>query len=198
MFSGIVADIGRVAQVIPQGRSVRLKIDAELAREGLELGESVNINGACHTVVESQPGSFWVLVSPETLRRTTLGQLRPGDEVNLERAIQPIQRLGGHLVQGHVDGVGVIRRIVRQDECFIWSVSAPRELQRYIVSKGSITLDGVSLTVVDKQRGLFRISVIPYTLEQTTLGRRRVGDRVNLEVDILGKYVESLLAHRNK
>ncbi len=157
-------------------------------------GESVAIDGACHTVIECNPACFTVQVSGETLRRTGLGDLQPGREVNLELSLKLGERLGGHLVQGHVDGVGLLRKQTREGKYWRWEFSVPKNLSRYIVIKGSVAIDGISLTVADCGPGCFSIVLIPYTVQHTALGKKRPGNKINLEVDILSKYVESMLA----
>ena len=193
MFTGLIEEIGQVRQRRREGDFQRLTIGAQRVRTDLRLGDSVNIDGACQTVVELGMDSFAVESVAETLERTTLGQLQIGSAVNLERALCPQDRLGGHLVLGHVDGVGRISRLEQRHENWILAVEPPRALERYIASKGSIAMDGISLTVVEIGTGDFTMSVIPHTFESTTLARRRLGDRVNLEVDIIARYVERLL-----
>ncbi len=190
MFTGIVEEVGRIMQVEPS----KLTIDASLVTDGLNLGDSVCINGACLTVVSFAGQAFSVELSPETLRRTALGGLRAGGVVNLERALSADGRLGGHIVQGHADGTGRVTSLRPEEDCVIVRVRAPKRLMPYIVEKGFIAIDGISLTVVKKGSSSFTLSVIPYTLRNTNLEAIQVGDRVNLEVDILAKYVESLLA----
>ncbi len=190
MFTGIVEEVGRVAALA----SGRLTVAAAAVMPGLKLGDSVAVNGACLTVVSRDQGSFAVDLAPETLRRTSLGELQPGQAVNLERALALGDRLGGHMVQGHVDGYGRIASRRPEGECVILRVTCPRRLMPYIVEKGFVAVDGISLTVVKKGPSSFTISVIPYTLASTNLHERPAGARVNLEVDILAKYVESLMS----
>jgi riboflavin synthase len=187
VFTGIVEEMGRLRH--RDGH--RFAFEASQVREGLTLGESVAHNGCCLTVVELCEGWYGVDVVEESLRRTNLGDLEPGDSVNLERPLRLADRLGGHLVQGHVDGVGEVLHAAPD----LW-VSLPPDLVRFVVDKGSIAVDGCSLTVVEAGADRFSVAVIPHTGEVTTLGRRRVGDRVNLEVDLLAKYVERLLGAR--
>ena len=184
MFTGIVEELGRLI-ALSDGR---LRIGATRVLEGVSLGDSVAVNGCCLTVVAH--GSDWweADLSPETLARTALGDIRPGDPVNLERAVQASQRMGGHIVQGHVDAVGEIVAPVPD-----LAVRVPEHLARYLVEKGSVTVDGVSLTVVAALGDGFTVAVIPHTAEVTTLGNRRPGDRVNIEVDVIAKYVERML-----
>ena len=190
MFTGIVEEVGKVAAVGQR----RLTVAARRVLEGTKVGDSLAVNGACLTVAQLTPGSFTVEVMPETLRRTNLGGLRVGDLVNLERALALTGRIGGHLVQGHVDGTGTMRSFRPEDEAIIATFLAPRGLMRYIVEKGFIAVDGVSLTVVSCNQDSFSVSLVTYTQEHTNLVHRRPGDTVNLEVDIVAKYVEKLIA----
>lgn len=188
MFTGITEEIGKIAQAKPGS----LVITASRVLQGMELGDSIAVNGACLTVTSFNSSSFVVGVMPETLERTNLGVLRAGDEVNLERAVALGGKLGGHLLQGHVDDVGRVASVGREGGAIIIGFTAPLELMRYIVVKGFIAIDGVSLTVVTKDVSSFQVSIIDYTQKNTTLGTRRVGDLVNLEVDIIAKYVAEL------
>jgi riboflavin synthase len=193
MFTGIVQALGRVRTLTSVRGGARLEIESAL--RGLASGESIAVNGACMTVVRRAPngrGRFAVDVSPESLRRTALGALRPGAAVNLERALTLADRLGGHLVQGHVDGVGRVARITSEANAWTYTFEAPESVARYLVEKGSVAIDGVSLTVAAIRGKRFDVAVIPHTARHTTLGDRKAGDRVNLEVDVLAKYVEKL------
>ncbi len=193
MFTGLIETIGKVVSTRRSSRGGRLTIASSL--EGLEIGESVSVNGACQTVAELDGGVFSCDVLPETLRVTNLGRLRAGSAVNLERALEANARLGGHIVNGHVDGVGRVTRVIR-DPLGI-EIEAGRELGRYLVSKGSIAVDGISLTIgPDPSGSRFRVFIIPHTFETTTLGKVRPGSRVNIEVDILAKYVEKFRTSR--
>ncbi len=207
MFTGIVEETGIVEFCRPvENRSegdgasgihnYRLRIKASRVLGDLAVADSICVNGACLTVVARDESGFEMDVVPETLRRTNLGTLVEGSMVNLERSLSVNGRLGGHVVQGHVDGVGVVEEIRAEGGALIFRIGAPQELMRYIVEKGFIGLDGISLTVVDVLNSAFTISVIPYTLENTNLQVRETGESVNLEVDILAKYVESLLPHK--
>lgn len=193
MFTGIVEEVGTVAEVGFTPLGGRLRIACRSIWKELALGESVAVNGVCLTVTEASRGSFAADVSPESLRRTTLGDLRRGDAVNLERALRLDSRLGGHLVQGHVDGVGRVREVREEGGGRTLVISAPPEIAVYLVEKGSIAVDGISLTVSRLRGEDFSVAVIPHTLAVTTLGRRRAGDAVNLEVDIIAKYVRTFL-----
>jgi riboflavin synthase len=188
MFTGITEELGKVSLLQPN----KLVVKARKVLEGTGIGDSISVNGACLTVVEFGSYYFGVEVVPETMRRTNLGLLKVGDEVNLERPLALGGRLGGHLVQGHVDERGKVVSIRPEGDAVIMRFQAPREVTRYVVVKGFITIDGISLTVVEKDENSFTVSVIPHTRQNTTLGKRRVGDTVNLEVDIIAKYVEAL------
>lgn len=188
MFTGIVEEVGEVVAMVRAGDSTRLSMRASVVCDGLRIGDSVAVNGCCLTVVEHSPTGFSVDVIDETLSRTDLGDLAPGAAVNLERAMQVSDRLGGHLVQGHVDGVGEVKSAPPH-----LAISVPAALSRYLVEKGSVTIDGVSLTVVDPGPPDLRVELIPHTIEVTSLGALKPGDRVNLEVDLIAKYVERLL-----
>jgi riboflavin synthase len=185
MFTGIVEELGRVAGM----EGDRLRIEATTVLEDAKVGDSTAVNGCCLTVVDMGPGWWEADVTAESRSRTNLGDLRPGDPVNLERPVRLADRLGGHLVQGHVDAVGEIVRGAPDLQ-----VRMPPELGRYVVEKGSITVDGVSLTVASVDDTSFTVSLIPTTLELTTLGHKGIGDLVNLEVDVLAKYVERLMS----
>ncbi len=189
MFTGIVEEVGTVVEVTPGG----LTIGASRVLEGLGLGDSVSVNGACLTATDLGPGSFSVDVVPETLRRTNLGSLAEGGAVNLERGVRAGGRLDGHIVQGHVDGTGSIESIREDGDAVMVSIDAGPAIMRYVVEKGFVALDGVSLTIVGCDEERFSVTIIPHTRERTTLGIRKPGDEVNIEVDILAKYVERLI-----
>jgi riboflavin synthase len=195
MFTGIIEELGTVAGVEDQGDAIRLTIHAEHVLADAGLGDSISVNGCCLTVAERDGDTWTADVMQETLDKTSLAGVQPGDRVNLERAVTPTTRLGGHIVQGHVDGVGTIAARTPSEHWEVVDVAMPSELARYLVDKGSITVDGVSLTVVEARDDGFTVSLIPETLARTTLGSRQPGDRVNLEVDILAKHVEKLLQH---
>ncbi|HVH01078.1 MAG TPA: riboflavin synthase [Miltoncostaeaceae bacterium] len=194
MFTGLVEEGGRVAEVRPAGGGARLAIAASAVLEGLRVGDSVAVNGACLTAVEVSGDGFAVDCVAETLRRTALGALGPGDRVNLERPMRLGDRLDGHLVQGHVDGVGTVRAARPEGESAVLEIAPPASLMRYVVEKGSIAVDGVSLTVAERLADAFTVALIPHTMAVTTLGPGAVGRAVNLEVDVVAKYVESLAA----
>ncbi|WP_435741305.1 riboflavin synthase [Nocardioides sp. SYSU DS0663] len=196
MFTGIVEELGTVAAVEDQGDAVRLTVRAATVLEDAALGDSIAVNGCCLTVAERTTDTWTADLMQETLDRTSLHGVRPGDRVNLERAVTAATRLGGHIVQGHVDGVGEVLERTASAHWELVRVGLPAGLSRYLVEKGSITVDGVSLTVVDAAEDWFTVSLIPETLARTTLGTRAPGDRVNLEVDVLAKHVEKLLGAR--
>ena len=193
MFTGIVEELGTVVEVSPGTESAQLVVAGPLVTEDAVHGASIAVNGVCLTVVEHGEGRFSVDVMAETLVRSSLGGLRTGDRVNLERAMAANSRFGGHIVQGHVDGTAAILERIPGDRWEVVRFALPSALSRYVVEKGSITVDGVSLTVAAVDAGAFSVSLIPTTLDLTTLGRKAVGDVVNLEVDVLAKYVERLL-----
>ena len=197
MFTGIVEELGEVTGVEEQTDAARLTIRGPQVVAGARHGDSIAVNGVCLTVVETDGTSFTADVMAETLARSSLGALRAGSRVNLERPVTLADRLGGHLVQGHVDGTGVILARTPAEHWELVRVSLPDGLARYVVEKGSITVDGVSLTVVEVGADWFTVSLIPTTLELTTLGRKGPGDPVNLEVDIVAKYVEKLMGDRS-
>ena len=189
MFTGIVEEVGVVAKISDDGMTVR----ATQVTEDLKLGDSIAVNGTCLTAVSFDRTEFSVDLSPETVRRTSLGRLSVGGPVNLERALLASDRMGGHIVQGHVDGIGRVMSTKRDGDSTIFRIRVPKRLNRYIVEKGFVAVDGISLTVVKIGASSFTLAVIPYTLKNTNLAALSVGDRVNLEADILAKYVESLL-----
>ncbi|ARZ71157.1 riboflavin synthase [Streptomyces sp. HU2014] len=194
MFTGIVEELGEVVAVDNRGDSSLFRLRGPLVTEGAKHGDSIAVNGVCLTVVETADGEFTADVMAESLKRSSLGALVPGSRVNLERPMALGGRLGGHLVQGHVDGTGTILERVPGEHWEIVKIALPAGLRRYVVDKGSITVDGISLTVVEAGQDFFTVSLIPTTLQLTTLGVKRAGDPVNLEVDVLAKYVERLLA----
>jgi riboflavin synthase len=199
MFTGLIAGVGRLASRESRGGDARLRIDAgTLPFEGVQLGESIAVNGCCLTVVQFDAGSFAVDASNETLALTTLGRLAIGAPVNLERAMLPTDRLGGHLVSGHVDGLGVAAKRWDDARAERWRFEAPMALLRYVAHKGSVCVDGVSLTVNAVDDSGFEVALIPHTVAHTAFRALREGDAVNLEVDLLARYVERLLASKEK
>ncbi|RMH73408.1 MAG: riboflavin synthase [Gemmatimonadetes bacterium] len=193
MFTGLVEEVGMVQHVQPQGGSRRITISARAVLEDLQIDNSINVNGACQTVIERQATTFTVQAVEETLQKTTLGNLRPGSRVNLERALAVGDRFGGHIVAGHVDCVGTVVERRERASSTLFSIRIDPKWMRYVVEQGSITVDGVSLTIAHLTPEQFTVSLIPYTLDQTTLGQLHIRDQVNIEVDILGKYIERLL-----
>lgn len=196
MFTGIVEELGIVVSVEELGDAVRLRLRGPLVVSDAVHGASIAVNGVCLTVVDHDDAEFSADVMLETLNRSSLGALVPGSPVNLERPVTLQARLGGHLVQGHVDGTGTILERTPGEHWEVVRIALPDDLGRYVVEKGSITVDGISLTVVEAARDSFTVSLIPTTLELTTLGRKAVGDVVNLEVDVVAKYVERMLDWR--
>ncbi|OGB89181.1 riboflavin synthase subunit alpha [candidate division WOR-1 bacterium RIFCSPHIGHO2_01_FULL_53_15] len=193
MFTGLIEQVGVVASLIRGQQAAKLMVAAPKIFDDLKFGDSIAVNGACLTVTHERRGFAEFDLSAETLKKTTLGDLRISDKVNLERALPVAGRLGGHLVTGHIDGVGEIRAKIARVEGVDLQLSVPSELLRYIVIKGPIAVEGLSLTVADIRDGLVTIAVIPQTVKATNLGERSVGDRVNLEVDLLSKYIEKHL-----
>jgi len=193
MFTGIIENKGRVLRVEYRGQEERLTLEIPMDLTDLKLGDSININGVCLTVVEKKEQAIGVDLSLETLEKTILGKLKEEDKVNLERALRLTDRLGGHIVTGHIDGIGVILEKRREKDFLGLRVRIPPSISRYVVQKGSIAIDGISLTVNQCQGEEIQITLIPYTIEKTTLIDKKVGDQVNVEADILGKYVEKML-----
>jgi riboflavin synthase len=198
MFTGIIEDRGKVMRVEYQGQEKRLTIGMPLHLTEVQVGDSINVNGVCLTVARNRGQVVELDLSQETLERTVLGELKEGDQVNLERALRLTDRLGGHIVTGHIDGIGVIVDKRKERDFFQLRIKIPESVSRYVVEKGSIAIDGISLTVNEYQGEEVQITLIPYTIEKTTLKDKKAGDRVNLEADILGKYVEKLFDQRDK
>ena len=196
MFTGIVEGMGRIAQAVDGDGDRRFTISADKVLDGIEIGDSIAVNGVCLTAVTVVPGQVEVTAVTETLERTNLGVLDPEDVVNLERPMPAAGRFDGHIVQGHVDGVATVAAIEAEGDSHRMSFAADPALLRYVVEKGSITVDGVSLTITAVAADSFELVLIPHTLSVTVLGSRHVGDQVNVEVDILAKYVERLLEDR--
>lgn len=194
MFTGIIASVGSIAEIVASGEAMRIRINApDLDLSDVALGDSIAVSGPCLTVVSFDKGSFAVDVSAETLRCTALGRLAVGAAVNLEKALRLDERLGGHLVSGHIDGVGTLDALEPRGEYLGLKVSIPADLSRYLASKGSVCIDGVSLTVNAVGAAFFEVLTIPHTLERTTLGQLQPGDTVSIEVDLLARYIERLL-----
>ena len=198
MFTGIVEELGVVEGIEQQDDAIRLTVRGAFVTTDASLGDSIAVNGCCLTVAQRDGETFTADVMHETLSKTSLGALDIGSKVNLERAVTPTTRLGGHVVQGHVDGTGRVLRRTPSEHWEVVEIELPADLTRYLVPKGSITVDGISLTVVDVLESSFTVSLIPETLARTTLGFKQPGDPVNLEVDVIAKYVERLLEHRQE
>lgn len=193
MFTGIIEEKGKVLRLEIGGEISRIHIQAKQVLEDTKIGDSIAVNGVCLTVVKRNDSGFTADVMPETLERSSLGVLKPGSSVNLERAMPANGRFGGHIVSGHIDGMGTISEVKRQGNAVWYRIAAPEQLMRYIVEKGSIAIDGISLTVAKVTERYFSVSIIPHTLGETILGEKKAGDIVNLENDVIGKYVERLL-----
>jgi riboflavin synthase len=194
MFTGIIEELGAVRSIENRGENARIVIDARIVTEGTNHGDSIAVNGVCLTALDIQPDSFAADVSRETLARSTLGNLKPGTLVNLERAVTPATRLGGHIVQGHVDARGTFVGVEDHGESWTVRIGYPKEVGRYLVFKGSVAVEGISLTIAGLTDEYFEIAIIPKTWEVTNLSRLQPGDGVNLEVDVIAKYIERLLA----
>ena len=193
MFTGIVEELGTVKQVVSGSAWGQIEIAGQKVLEGTKLGDSIAVNGVCLTVTNLRSGSFTADVMAETMRRSNLGSLKKGDQVNLERAMAADGRFGGHMVSGHIDGTGVISQMKQEGNAVWLTVDTSEELMRLIVEKGSIAIDGISLTVAKEMPGAFQVSIIPHTGEETTLLKKKTGAVVNLENDMIGKYVEKLM-----
>jgi riboflavin synthase len=194
MFTGIIEEVGAVSK----REGANMTILAQTVLDGIEHGDSIAVNGVCLTAVAFDAESFTVQISPETYDRSNLSRLRPGDGVNLERAMALGDRLGGHMVQGHVDAVGRVDSVQKQGDFALWRFQAPAEVACYLVPKGSVAVDGISLTVVEPLADTFGVAVIPATLEKTTLSKRRPGDAVNLEADMIGKHIYHYLTRQSR
>ena len=193
MFTGIIEELGSVHRIEERGENARIVISARVVTDGTNHGDSIAVNGVCLTALDLQPDSFAADVSRETLQRSTLGSLKPGAPVNLERAVTPATRLGGHIVQGHVDGRGQFAGVEDHGESWTIRIAYPKELGRYLVFKGSVAVEGISLTIAGLTDEHFEVAIIPKTWEVTNLSHLKPGDQVNLEVDVIAKYVERLL-----
>lgn len=198
MFTGLVEEIGRMDAVVKSVKSARIAIKASKVLEGVKLGESIAVNGVCLTVTSFDRGRFTVDVMAETMRRSNLRNLTPGMEINLERALRLGDRLGGHMVSGHIDGIGTIESYEQEDNAVWITITASPEILKYVVQKGSIAIDGISLTVAYIDDTIFKVSIIPHTKDMTTLLRKKAGDEVNLECDMIGKYIEKLLGSKEQ
>jgi riboflavin synthase len=197
MFTGLIQDVGKIAALRVNKRSAVLAVETSLPVRSMRLGASIAVNGACLTVMKKSKNTFTVDVSPETLNRTSLAILGIGSLVNLERPLQLQDELGGHLVTGHVDGIAVVESIETRGEFTFFTFRVPVQLGAFLVSKGSVAVDGISLTINECSRRRFSVAIIPFTLEHTNLRARRVGDKVNIETDLIGKYVQKLVKAQN-
>ncbi|HEY3131395.1 MAG TPA: riboflavin synthase [Acidobacteriota bacterium] len=197
MFTGLIQDVGKIASLQLNKRSAVLAVETSLPMRSMKLGASIAVNGACLTIMKKGKNTLTVDVSPETLNRTSLALLGIGSLVNLERSLRLQDGLGGHLVTGHVDGVAVIESIETQGEFTFFTFRIPVQLGAFLVSKGSVAVDGISLTINECSRRRFSVAIIPFTLEHTNLRARRVGDKVNIETDLIGKYVQKLVRAQN-
>lgn len=193
MFTGLIEEIGLIQLVTKSEKSALISIKASVVLKGTKVGDSICTNGVCLTVTELSNSCFTAFVMPETMRRSNLNNLASGNKVNLERALSLQDRLGGHILSGHIDGTGIITKLQNEDDALWITINTQEKLLRYIVQKGSIAVDGVSLTVANIDSETFQVSIIPHTKSATTLLSKKVGDEVNLECDILGKYIEKLL-----
>lgn len=198
MFTGLIEEIGIVDKVIKGAKSAKITIKAHKVLEGINLGDSISTNGVCLTVTSFSRDKFDVDVMPETMRRSNLENIRSGSKVNLERALRVGDRLGGHIVSGHIDGVGIIKAIEEEDNATWITLEASSDIMKYIINKGSIAVDGTSLTVAYVDDYTLKVSIIPLTKEETTLLSKKVGEEVNLECDMIGKYVERLMLFKDK
>lgn len=195
MFTGLIEEIGEIKSIEKGAKSARIIIKAEKILEGTKLGDSISTNGVCLTVTEFNKSSFSVDVMAETVRNSNLGKLKPGSYVNLERALKLSDRLGGHMVSGHIDGLGTVVDLQNEENATWVSIETTKDILKYIVHKGSITIDGISLTVACVDESIFKVSIIPHTKGETTLVMKKIGDEVNLESDMMAKYVEKLLKY---
>ncbi len=194
MFTGIIEGLGNIAAIHSSGQGNRVTIEAGFALDQTKIGDSISVSGACLTAVKIEGRRFEVDVSPETLKTTIFGQAKVGDRVNLERAMRFSDRIDGHLVSGHIDGTGIVKQREIQGNAVIVTIEVAESLTRYMIAKGSVAVDGISLTINSCDAGSFSISIIPHTAKLTTIGFKNRGDRVNIETDMIGKYVERFLA----
>ncbi len=198
MFTGIIEEKGTIERVLTGTKSCSVKVKADKVFDDIKTGDSIAVNGVCLTVTDFKKPYFTADVMPETMRRTNLKGLVKGSRVNLERAMQLNGRFGGHIVSGHIDGTGTVLSMIREENAVWVTVGAPRDITKYIVDKGSVALDGISLTVVEAAQERFSVSIIPHTAAETTLLERKNGDKINIECDIIGKYVEKLTKHESE
>ncbi len=194
MFTGIIEGLGTITGIQPSGQGKHIAVRSDFFLEDTKIGDSIAVSGACLTAVKLDGKNFSVDVAPETLEKTTLGQAKTGDRVNLERALRLSGRLDGHLVSGHIDGRGTIKSKENKGNAVIVSISVPESLSRYMIQKGSVAVDGISLTINSCGKESFEVSIIPHTAKLTTIGFKNIGDHVNIETDLIGKYVEKFLS----
>ena len=197
MFTGIIEGLGTIRDIRNTGKGAQFTIESDFDMEGLKIGDSIAVNGACLTAVSIDRRRFRVDVSPETIRKTIFSKASPGTRVNLERALRFSDRIDGHLVSGHIDGTGIVKSIRNEDNAVIYTFEVPESLADYMISKGSVAVDGISLTINGCSRTNFEVSIIPHTAKITTIGLRKVGDAVNIETDMIGKYVEKFVSRTN-
>ncbi|MBS4536147.1 riboflavin synthase [Clostridium sp. D2Q-14] len=198
MFTGLIEEVGVIDRISNGIKSAQITIKATNILEGVKLGDSISTNGVCLTVINLNKDSFTVDVMPETMRRSNLSNLKSGSKVNLERAMKLGDRFGGHIVSGHIDGVGIIKFIEEEDNATWVSIESSLDILKYIINKGSIAIDGTSLTVANVKDKIFKVSIIPLTKEETTLLTKKIGDKVNLECDMVGKYIERFMTFENE
>lgn len=196
MFTGIIEGLGTIKEIKPAGQGKRLILEADFVLDQAKLGDSIAVSGACLTVVILEGKRFHVDVSPETLKKTTLGKAKVGNRVNLERALRLSDRIGGHLVAGHIDGLGSIKQKNMAGNSIAVTIGVPESITRYMIKKGSVAVDGISLTINNFSRDSFEVSIIPHTAKMTTIGFSKIGDLVNIETDMIGKYVERFILER--
>lgn len=197
MFTGIIEGLGTITGIQSSERGRRLSVEADFALDSTKIGDSIAVSGACLTAVVLEGKKFQADVSPETLEKTTFGRARIGDRVNLERALRLSDRLDGHLVSGHIDGTGIVRHRKSLSNAIIITIGVPESLSRYMIQKGSVAVDGISLTINECTRDSFSVSIIPHTAKLTTVGFKKVGEPVNIETDMIGKYVERFVTQKN-
>ena len=196
MFTGIIEEAGKVKIIQKESSSAKIKIEASVVTEDLKIGDSVAVNGVCLTIIEFTPKEITAEIMHETLEKSSIKNAKPGEKVNLERALRVDSRLGGHIVTGHVDGTGKIISKTKDGIAEIFDISYPSEIGKYLAKKGSVAVDGISLTIVDVNKDFFRLSLIPHSLKMTTLGFKKTGDIVNLEIDVLARYIERLFSSK--
>ena len=196
MFTGLIEEVGTIANITQLGGGKKIKIKANKVIEDVKIDDSIAVDGCCQTVIQFDKNNFEVVAIEETLRKTTLGSFKIGQQVNLERALRVGDRLGGHYVQGHVDCVGSIKKVLKEKTDWLVSIQFPVEFKKYVVNVGSICLNGISLTVAKVENNVLTVAIIPHTFENTNLKNWKVGSKINLEFDILGKYVESILNNK--